>query len=136
MERVKEATKIAILWSTMVNILFGIICVIFAKQLIYLFNQESSQVHKIGGLALSIDGISFMTLGVQIVIGNYFLAIGKAKQGGMLSVFRQGLFFIPFLLILSSIWGLNGLIFAQFPADICATIVTLIMWRKEQVIQI
>ena len=134
MGRVKEATKTAILWSTVVNILFGIICILFAKQLIYLFNQESSQVLKIGRLALSIDGISFMTLGIQIVIGNYFLAIGKAKQGGMLSILRQGLFFIPFLLILSSILGLNGLIYAQFLADICATIVTLIMWKKEQVI--
>lgn len=134
LERVKEATKTAILWSTAVNILFGIICVLFAKQLIYLFNQESDQVLTIGGLALRMNGISFMTLGIQIVIGNYFLAIGRAKQGGMLSIFRQGLFFIPFLLILSSILGLNGLIFAQFLADLCATIVTLVIWKKEQAV--
>lgn len=80
------------------------------------------------------NGISFMTLGIQIVIGNYFLAIGRAKQGGMLSIFRQGLFFIPFLLILSSILGLNGLIFAQFLADLYATIVTLVIWKKEQAV--
>ena len=73
-----------------------------------------------------------MTLGIQIVIGNYFLAIGKAKQGGMLSIFRQGLFFIPFLLIFSSIWGMNGMISAQLAADICATIMTIIMWNKEK----
>lgn len=133
--RVNKATKTAIRWSTVVNILFGVICIIFAKQLIYLFNQESSQVLSIGSTALRIDGISFITLGVQIVIGNYFLAIGKAKQGGMLSIFRQGLFFIPFLLIFSSIFGLMGMISAQLIADICATVITLIMWRKEQVLQ-
>ena len=130
--RVQEATKTAVFWSTAVNALFGIICIVFAKQLIYLFNQESGQVLEIGSLALRVDGISFITLGIQIVIGNYFLAVGKAKQGGMLSIFRQGLFFIPLLLILSSLFGLNGLILAQLFADICATMMTLLMWRKEQ----
>ena len=132
MERVKEATKTAILWSTTANIVFGIVCFLFANNLIFLFNQESNQVLVIGSMALRVNGISFMTLGIQIVIGNYFLAIGKAKQGGMLSVFRQGLFFIPLLILLSSLFGLNGLIFAQLVADIGATILTLIIWKNEQ----
>lgn len=132
MERVKEATKIATIWSTAFNALFGVICIIFAKQLIYLFNQESAEVLTTGCIALRIDAISFMTLGIQIVIGNYFLAIGKAKQGGMLSIFRQGLFFIPLLFICSSFFGVIGMILAQFIADICATLVTLIMWKKEK----
>lgn len=131
-ERVKEATKTAVLWSSVVNVVFGLVCITFSKQFIYLFNQESLNVLKIGSIALKVNAISYMTLGVQIVIGNYFLAIGKAKQGGMLSIFRQGLFFIPFLLIFSSIWGMNGMILAQLAADTCATIMTIIMWNKEK----
>lgn len=130
-KRVKDATRIAILWSTTINIVFGLICIIFAKQFIYLFNQESMEVLKIGSIALRVDAVSFMTLGIQIVIGNYFLAVGKAKQGGMLSIFRQGLFFIPLLLIFSYIWNINGMISAQLVADICATIMTILIWKKE-----
>lgn len=136
MLRVKESTKTAILWSTTVNILFGLICIIFTKRCIYMFNQESATVLAIGSIALRINALSFMTLGIQIVIGNYFLAIGKAKKGGVLSICRQGLFFIPLLLILSSLFGIIGLIIAQLVSDILATIVTLIMWQKEKRLQV
>ncbi|MCC0665722.1 hypothetical protein [Clostridioides sp. ZZV15-6597] len=91
---------------------------------------------EIGRTALIVDAISFMTLGVQIVIGNYFLAIGKAKQGGMLSICRQGLLFIPFLLIFTNLWGMTGLIATQLVADVCATIITVIMWFKEKSLQL
>lgn len=131
MGRVKDATRIAVLWSTIANIIFGILCIIFAREFIRLFNQESLKVLDIGSFALRIDAVSYMTLGVQIVIGNYFLAIGKAKQGGLLSIFRQGLFFIPFLLIFSHVWGLTGLIISQIVADFCATFVTIIFWVIE-----
>ena len=107
-------------------------CILFSSQLIHLFNQESAQVLQIGRLALTVDAISYMTLGIQIVIGNYFLSIGKAKQGGLLSICRQGLFFISFLLLLTPLMGITGLILAQLATDICATIVTLLMWKKEK----
>lgn len=134
-DRVEAATKAAIRWSTGVNILFGVLCLAFSGPLIYLFNQESGAVMAIGRLALSVDGVSFMTLGIQIVIGNYFLATGKAKQGGILSICRQGLFFIPFLFVFTALWGITGLIFAQLAADICATALTLVFWKKEQALQ-
>lgn len=135
-ERVAEATKTVLWWSTIVNILFGTVCIIFSRQLIYLFNQESIQVMKIGRMALTVDAVSFMTLGVQIVIGNYFLATGKAKQGGILSMCRQGFLFIPFLIIFTNIWGITGLILAQLAADICATVITVAMWKKEKRLQV
>ena len=130
--RIQQSTKTALLWSTSANILFGLLCLIFARPLIHLFNHQSAQVLEIGRWALSIDGLSFMLLGIQIVIGNYFLAIGKAKQGGMLSLSRQGFFFIPFLLIFTSAWGLFGLILAQPAADLCATLLTLKLWQQER----
>ncbi|MCQ5130878.1 MATE family efflux transporter [Butyricicoccus faecihominis] len=130
--RVREATRTAARWSTAANILFGVICIVLAGPLIHLFNQSSAQVLSIGSAALRVDAVSFMLLGVQIVIGNYFLATGKARQGGMLSVFRQGLFFIPFLLVLSRLWGIPGMIGAQLAADVCATLLTLALWKKER----
>lgn len=135
-KRVAEATKTVLLWSTAVNILFGVVCILFSKQLIYLFNQESMAVIEIGRLALTIDAVSFMTLGFQIVIGNYFLSIGKAQQGSILSMCRQGFFFIPLLLLFTHIWGIPGLILAQLATDICATILTAILWKTETNLQL
>lgn len=130
-ERVKKATKTAIQWSTVANIIFGGICIVFAEPLIYLFNQESAEVLNLGTMALRVNGISYLALGFQIVINNYFLAIGKAKQGAVLSICRQGLFFIPNLLVFSSIWGITGVILSQLAADVCSTILTVILWKNE-----
>lgn len=132
LDRVKDSTNIALRLSTIVNILFGIICIVFSREIIHLFNRESVKVLEIGKMALTVDAVSFMTLGLQIVIGNYFLAIGKAKQGGILSICRQGVFFIPFLLVFTYVWGLTGLIMAQLGADLSASFLTLIMWKKEK----
>lgn len=134
-ERVRNATKTVLWWSTLVNILFGVLCIIFSRQLIYLFNQESVKVLEIGRMALIVDAVSFMTIGIQIVIGNYFLATGKAKQGGILSMCRQGFFFIPLLFLFTNLWGLVGLIAAQLAADFGATLITLVMWKKEHILQ-
>lgn len=128
-ERVKKATNTALLWSTGILFGLGLIGILFSGNIIYLFNQESPIVLEIGKKALRVDSISFLTLGLQIVIGNYFLAIGKAKQGGILSICRQGVFFIPFLFILSRAAGITGIIFAQPAADVFGTLLTLWIWK-------
>lgn len=135
-KRVAEATKTVLLWSTASNILFGVLCILFSKQFIYLFNQESATVIEIGSMALAINAVSFMTLGYQIVVGNYFLSIGQAMQGGILSMCRQGFFFIPILILFTYIRGIPRLIFAQLATDCCATILTAVLWKKEKKLQL
>ena len=61
-------------------------------------------------MALVIVAISIMPMGIQAVINNYFLAMGKAREGFILSVFFQGAFYIPLLFLMRSVWGLNGII--------------------------
>ena len=79
-ERTRKATKIALWWSTLFCILFGVIGIVFSKQLILAFNKDSSQVLQIGTTALIITLISYMTMGIQVVYGTYFLAIGRVKE--------------------------------------------------------
>lgn len=131
LDRVKALTNLALRWSTLANVLWGLVCLVFARDLMSLFNQDSPQVLAIGALALRLNGLSYMTFGVQVVIGNYFLAVGKAREGGLLSICRQGLFLIPALLLFSRLWGLPGLLWAQPATDLCATLLTVRFWRRE-----
>ena len=50
----------------------------------------------------------FPVVGFQIICSNYFQAVGKATQSIILSLSRQVLLFIPLLLVLPHIWGING----------------------------
>ncbi|MTI55902.1 MAG: hypothetical protein FH760_13715 [Geosporobacter ferrireducens] len=74
--------------------------------------------------ALRANGIMFIFFGIQMVYASLFLALGKAKEGGILSMGRQGVFFIPIILILPRVIGLNGVIYAQVMADVLAVILT------------
>ncbi|MCG8641779.1 MAG: hypothetical protein MI862_18765, partial [Desulfobacterales bacterium] len=65
--------------------------------------------------------------GFQIIFMTIFLAIGKAREGGLLSLGRQGIFLIPIVLILPRIIGLNGVIFSQVIADFLTVLLTLFL---------
>ena len=79
---------------------------------------------KVGQEALILNSIVFVTLGFQLVYGTFYLALGKSKQGGILSICRQGVFFIPLVLILPRIFGVQGVLFSQPIADIGNVLLT------------
>ena len=79
---------------------------------------------------LTICVLAFPLIGSQIIIGNFFQAIGKARLAIFLSLTRQMLFLLPFLLVLPRFWGQDG-VWASLPlADVLSFIVTLLFIRR------
>ena len=78
--------------------------------------------------------IIYPVVGIQIVIQNYFQSIGKPKLSIFLSLTRQLIFLLPFLLIFPRIWGVTGvwasMAGSDFLAFAFAVIVLLISNRK------
>ena len=70
-------------------------------------------------------------IALQLIGAAYFQAIGKAIPALLLTLCRQGFFFIPLILILPNYLGVLG-VWISFPiADVLATIVTGYYLRKE-----
>ncbi|MFX0555907.1 MATE family efflux transporter [Maribacter sp. CXY002] len=70
-------------------------------------------------------------IALQLIGAAYFQAIGKAIPAFLLTLSRQGFFFIPLILILPNYLGALG-VWISFPiADVLATIVTGLYLRKE-----
>lgn len=70
-------------------------------------------------------------IGIQLIGSAYFQAIGKAIPALLLTLTRQGFFFIPLLLILPKFYGEFG-VWLSFPlSDLLATIVTGLYVRKK-----
>lgn len=70
-------------------------------------------------------------IALQLIGAAYFQAIGKAVPALLLTLSRQGFFFIPLILILPRYFDELG-VWMSFPiADVLATIVTGIYLRKE-----
>lgn len=130
-KRLKEAILVSLKWSTIFCAVTEIILLIFSRQIISLFSKDASVI-AIGSATLRASSITFILFGFQYIYTTLFLALGKAFKGTILSIARQGIFFIPVILILPGILGLNGIIFTQPIVDVMTTILTVIFAVKLQ----
>lgn len=126
-DRLREAIKISVLWSTGFCLLFGLIAAIFSTPIVFMFTKDDIEMVRIGAAALRANGISFILFGFYTVYSFLFLVMGKAAEGCILGACRQGICFVPVILILPSIWGLSGVLYAQPIADVLSAIITTLM---------
>lgn len=123
-DRLREAIRISVIWSTGFCVIFGLAAVIFSHGIISQFTKEDMEMVRIGQAALRANGFSFMVFGFYTVYSFLFLVMGKAKEGCILGACRQGICFVPVILILPRILGLNGVLLAQPVADLLSAGVT------------
>lgn len=116
-DRVKEATKVGVIWTSSFCIVVSVLLFVFATPVVSLFTSNDLKVIKIGEFALRVNVVMFIGMGVETIYGMLSLALGKIAGGWRLSIGRQGVFFIPCILILPHFVGLNGVIFSQAIAD-------------------
>lgn len=126
-DRLHEAIKTSILWSTIFCVVFGLIAAIFPSQIMALFTKGDMEMIRVGSAALRANGLSFIFFGFYTVYSFLFLVMGKAAEGCILGACRQGICFVPVILILPAVCGLNGVLYAQPIADILSAIVTVFM---------
>jgi len=123
--RLKNAIQTSLIWSTCFCVITGLLLVFLAPNIISAFSKNDAAMIEIGSNALRINGIVFAFFGFQMVYSSAFLALGKGREGSTLSISRQGIFFIPLILLLPKFVGLDGVIFAQPVADVLTVILTL-----------
>lgn len=123
-QRLREAVCCSLILSTSFCVLWSILIVIFTSPIISCFGKDET-MQEIARIALRANTIMFFTFGFQFVYSTLYMAIGRARQSLLLNIGRQGLFFIPIILLLPSYWELNGVLYAQPIADVFATLMTL-----------
>ncbi|EOS71929.1 MATE efflux family protein [Lachnospiraceae bacterium MD308] len=126
-DRLQEAIKTSILWSTVFCAIYGLILAIFSERIISQFTKDDLEMIQAGTQSLSINGISFILFGFYTVYSSLFLALGKGLAGFILGACRQGICFVPVILILSALWGINGILYVQPIADVLSAIITVLM---------
>lgn len=103
----------------------AIIGYINAPTLIKFFRKDDLEVIKIGSKALRYQCITF-PLSTWIIMSNMLMqTIGKGTKASILSLARQGIFFIPIILVASSQFGILGIQLSQPIADICSFLLAI-----------
>ena len=126
-DRLREAIKTSILWSTAFCVIFGVILALFPTAIVSQFTKGDAEMIRIGAASLRANGISIMLFGFYTVYSSLFLALGKGREGFILGACRQGICFIPVILLLPIVWGLNGIMYAQPIADVLSAVITVFM---------
>lgn len=126
-DRLREAIKTSILWSTVFCIIVGLLMVLFSTQIISQFANGNTEMISVGRKSLMANGFSFFLFGFYTVYSSLFLALGKGTAGFILGACRQGICFVPVILILPAIWGITGILYAQPIADVLSAIITVFM---------
>lgn len=125
--RLREAIRTSILWSTLFCAALGLCLALFSETIAGLFAREGGEMLRIGTAALRAGGAGIALFGFYTVYSSLFLALGMGGRGFLLGACRQGICFVPAILILPAIWGLNGVICAQLVADVLSAIVAACM---------
>ena len=126
-DRLCEAIRTSIVWSTAFCLVVGLLMAIFSTQIISLFADGNVELISVGEKSLKASGFSFILFGFHTVYSSLFLALGKGAVGFFLGVCRQGICFIPVILLLPAVWGINGILYAQPIADVLTAVITIFM---------
>lgn len=126
-DRLREAIKISILWSTTFCVIVGLAMVLFSTQIISQFANGNTEMISVGQKALVASGFSYMLFGFYTVYSSLLLALGKGTAGFIIGALRQGICFVPVILVLPVVWNMNGILYAQLIADVISTIITAFM---------
>lgn len=126
-KRIFETERIAIITATIVMILGWLIINFFPEMIIGVFSRDADLV-RFTKPALLHWLMCLPVVGFQVLGANFFQAIGRSKSAMFLTLSRQLIFLIPAIVIFSSLWGLDGVLYAAPFADALAFIITAITY--------
>ncbi|MDD4848811.1 MAG: MATE family efflux transporter [Bacteroidales bacterium] len=136
MPRVMKVFKLSVIAGTIITTTGFLILMIFPQSISLAFTNHEELVRiSVQGMRLY---VIFMPLGgFQIVTSNFYQAIGRAKTAIFLSLSRQVIFLIPFILLLPTYFGLSGVWYAIPSADLLSALVTagVLLYSYKKVMQ-
>lgn len=130
-DRAQKAYKISLIVATIILCVAFVLVQSFPETIIGIFNKDPKFMD------ISIKGLRIYLLmlpivGISITGSNYIQSIGEAKTAMFLSLLRQVILLIPFILILPRLFnlGVNGVWIAQPLSDVISSVITVVILVK------
>ena len=128
-DRVKKAFKFAVVGGTLFLIIATILLYVFSEPLIKTMSNDN-EVILVGFEILRMQCITLPLLGYFAISSMLMQNIGQYFWASIISISRQGIFYIPLLYILSNIFGKFGIYLLQPVADVLSFGLAVIVVRK------
>ena len=122
--RVRRAFWFCVKVSTVCLVVIAVAGACFSPRLIALFRDDPVVV-EYGTLALRLQWLSFPTVGFVTMSNMMLQTIGRTRPATVLAMGRQGLFFLPFILVLPGFLGMLGVQLSQPLADLLTFVIAV-----------
>ncbi|GAK60070.1 putative Na+ driven multidrug efflux pump [Candidatus Vecturithrix granuli] len=129
LSRLKASVKLAAAMATSIVTIFTVLFALFPKQLIRIFIQDPAVIST-GTTILYAMLIGLPFIGFQMVMMNTFQAMGKGLPALLVSLSRQGIIFVPAILLLNTFFGFSGFIYAQAVADVLTVLFSATLFLR------
>lgn len=128
--RVRNIINTSILYSSVLATIVFLLIFFYSDFIPQIFSKDVI-VSEQTPMALRYVFMALPIIGIQLIGAAYFQAIGKAKPALLLTLSRQGFFFIPLLFLLPPYIGIDG-VWLSFPiADLLSTLVTIYFLNRS-----
>ena len=129
-DRVKQAIRIAIIYAMVMASLVFVLLISFPELITRMFTTDSLVIEKTP-TAMRWVFAATPIIAVQLIGSAYFQAVGKAIPALLLTLSRQGFFFIPLIFILPLWYGELGVWIAFPVSDVLSTLLTAYILYRE-----
>ena len=128
-DRVKKAFKFAVVGGTLFLIIAAILLYVFSEPLIKTMSNDN-EVILVSAEILRMQCITMPLLGYFAISSMLMQNIGQYFWASIISISRQGIFYIPLLYILSNVFGKFGIYLLQPVADVLSFGLAVIVVSK------
>ena len=123
-DRVLKAFWFCVRWATVFLAAVSVVIFWQAPHIVAVF-RDDPEVIAFGSVAMRAQCCTFFLCGFNMMSSMMTQTINKVRQASILAVARQGIFFIPAVLILPRFLGPLGIQLSQSVSDVCAFILTI-----------
>ena len=132
-DRVKQSIRIAIIYAMVMASLVFVLLIGFPELITRMFTTDALVIEKTP-TAMRCVFAATPIIAVQLIGSAYFQAVGKSIPALLLTLSRQGFFFIPLIFILPLWHGELGVWMAFPVSDVLSTLLTAyILYRETSV---
>ena len=129
-DRVKQTIRIAIVYAMVMASIVFILLISFPELITRMFTTDVMVIKKTP-TAMRWVFAATPIIAVQLIGSAYFQAVGKAIPALLLTLSRQGFFFIPLIFILPLWYGELGVWMAFPVSDVLSTLLTAYVLYRE-----
>ena len=128
--RVNRSFWVCTMIGAVMAVVIGGAMGIFAPQLVAVFAAEDDEIIRIGTLMIRTQCVTMFAHVWVMIINGLFQALGRAIPATILGLSRQVICLIPAVIVLSLLFGVNGLAVSQATADVLSMAIAIPMITK------